>query len=257
MITISASALKKAKEIVELAPEEITFFGFVVEEGNTLIIKDVYLPEKQKFTGSTTEVLSESYDKMIDIEEKLQKEYGGGHFRCHIHSHVNMKVFQSGVDVKTFEEFLADLPYYIAIIMNKKGDIASYFGAYGISSKFELEIETIEDRSDMFNHYQSVIKQMIKDNESKEKTIFHYPNLPSQSKQEYTPPSRSYWDSDNAYYATNKNQKKKASKKKQTPLNFDKTDNAKNKKKTKDRNAFDMDTHEMTEYLFKEVGFDD
>ena len=257
MITITALAFKKAKEIVELAPEEITFFGFVVEEGNNLIIKDIYLPEKQKFTGSTTEVLAESYDKMIDVEEKLQEEYGGGHFRCHIHSHVNMSVFQSSVDAKTFEEFLADLPYYIAIVMNKKGDIASYFGSYGISSKFELEIETVEERSDMFNHYQDVMKQMIKDNEPEEQTTFHYPNLFNQDRQKYTKPSMNYWGNDNVSYATNKYQKKKVSKKKQIPSSFDKINNAKNKKKAKARNTFDMTTDEMTEFLLKEAGFND
>lgn len=258
MITISALALKKAKEIVELAPEEITFFGFVVEDGNNLIIKDIYLPEKQKFTGATTEVLAEEYDKMIDIEENLQKEYGTGHFRCHIHSHVNMSVFQSGVDVKTFEEFLQDLPYYIAIIMNKKGEIASYFGAYGISSKFDLNIERIEERSDMFNHYEKVMKEMIKYNEPKEQTIFHYPNLFNKEGEEYIPYSEYYNYRNKADRTTSKVQKKdKVSKKKQLNSSFNKADKTKNKSNSKSKNVYDMTPKELSDHLFNEVGFDD
>lgn len=256
MIIMSALALKKAKEIVELAPQEITFFGFVVEDGTNLIIKDIYLPEKQKFTGSTTEVLAEEYDKMIDVEEKLQKEYGPGHFRCHMHSHVNMSVFQSGVDVKTFEEFLEDIPYYIAIIMNKKGEIASYFGAYGITSKFDLNIETVEERSDMFNHYQSVMEQMIKDNEVKRQTTFHYPNLLEHDSEQYIhyPP---YKGNNDVHYNHNRYQKVVESKKKQARSGSNNVDKTKDKGKSKSKSVCDMTTKEFSELLFSQVGFDD
>lgn len=256
MITISALALKKAKEIVELAPEEITFFGFVIEDGNNLIIKDIYLPEKQKFTGTTTEVLAESYDKMIDVEEELQRKYGSGHFRCHIHSHVNMSVFQSNVDVKTFEEFLSDMPYYIAIIMNKKEEIASYFGAYGVSSKFDLNIEKIEERSDMFTHYQTVMAKMIEDNKP-QTAQFHYPNTnlfnyKNEGRVGYYPGLE-----DGVAYASTYESKAMGYKKKQTTSSFSKTDRTKNKGKSKPRNVCDMTPDEISEHLFSEVGLDD
>lgn len=179
MIYIHSEALKKAKEIVDLANQEITFFGFVIEKGRDLIIRDIHLPKHQKNSSATTLVLKKSYDEMIDVEEELREKYGSGFFRCHIHSHVNMNTFQSSVDEKTFNEFLEDSPYYIAIIMNKKGSITSYVGSYGIKSEFELK-EYDPVKSDDYEKYVEIINilekpiPMAKDFSRAKKSRFPY-----------------------------------------------------------------------------------
>lgn len=176
MIYIHSEARKKAREIVSLASEEITFFGFVMEKGNNLIIRDIFLPSKQKHTSSTTLVLPEGYDELIDAEEKLIKKHGNGLFRCHIHSHVNMACFQSGTDEQTFDEFLNDLPYYIAVVMNKKNEMKAWFGSFGVKTEVTLGLTEDMEVSEDYEINKSKIEEIAKANIPITYGRTYYPN---------------------------------------------------------------------------------
>lgn len=177
MVMITEEAYKKALEIVELAPEEITFFGFVVEEGVDLIINEIFLPKHQVCNPAHTNLLAEGYDELIDVEAELKEKHGSGFFRCHFHSHVNMEVTPSGVDDNTLSEFLEDIPYFLTIIMNKKGEHHLRVGFMGMTNTETLHFyEEEKIRSNDFDFFKERIEEITDySNVRKESTNKNYP----------------------------------------------------------------------------------
>lgn len=161
MVIITEEAYKKALEIVELAPNEITFFGFVIEKGVDLIINEIFLPKHQVCNPAHTNLLAEGYDELIDVEAELREKHGSGFFRCHFHSHVNMGVTPSGVDDNTLEEFLEDIPYFLTIIMNKKGEHHLRVGFMGMVNTETLHFyEEDKVRSNDFDFFKERVKEI-------------------------------------------------------------------------------------------------
>ena len=123
-ILMDVDTYSRIQKIVELSPEEVSWFSYVENAGDNIFkIKDAYIIP-QKVTGSETEMTTEGLSEFMTktIKEKGMQYYKN--IRCWGHSHVNMSVSPSGQDVKQISEF-NNGEFYIMLIFNKKGDIYS------------------------------------------------------------------------------------------------------------------------------------
>ena len=124
IILMDVDTYSRIQKIVELSPEEVSWFSYVENTGDNIFkIKDAYIIP-QKVTGAETEMTTEGLSEFMTktIKEKGMQYYKN--IRCWGHSHVNMSVSPSGQDVKQIGEF-NNGEFYIMLIFNKKGDIYS------------------------------------------------------------------------------------------------------------------------------------
>lgn len=134
-IFVGVTPLAKAKmdTLVQNCSLEIAWRGVVDRIDDwTFIIEDIFLP-KQTVSGASVEIEAEDMaalrDKLIEegVIEKVTDPYAkprkGLYF--HGHSHVNMGVGPSATDEGTRkEEMESNVPYYVWMICNKKGEIS-------------------------------------------------------------------------------------------------------------------------------------
>lgn len=79
-------------------------------------ITDVYLPNKQKNTKSTTDIDDDTIAELMT--ELLQKGKNTEHLRMHWHSHCDMDTFHSGTDEDNYAT-LSNGEFLISLVLNK------------------------------------------------------------------------------------------------------------------------------------------
>ena len=121
-IFMSSSVQKKLKAITELCTKEISAWISVTKKEDKYYLDDCYLPE-QEVSDAAVRIESSQIARMIGAlgPEKCSA------FRAHYHSHVNMGVTPSGVDVDDLRSSSKNVPYFITIIGNKKGEMSTRF----------------------------------------------------------------------------------------------------------------------------------
>lgn len=134
-IFVGVTPLAKAKmdTLVQNCSLEIAWRGVVDRIDDwTFIIEDIFLP-KQTVSGASVEIEAEDMaalrNKLIEegvierVADPTAKPRKGLYF--HGHSHVNMGVCPSAIDEGTRkEEMESNVPYYVWMICNKKGEIS-------------------------------------------------------------------------------------------------------------------------------------
>ena len=131
----------------EVAWHGVAFRGDDNVERDEYIIKDI-LVYPQKVTGASVEMDTEEYAKWI--EENIEDERFFD-IRMQGHSHVNMNVSPSSVDLTHQEAILDQLSdnlFYIFMIWNKKGD--SNIKIYDLAKNIlfetaDIDIEVMDD----------------------------------------------------------------------------------------------------------------
>jgi len=108
--------------IVDHCSEEVSWIGTVLEQGNNLVVDEIFVLD-QEVTGTTTEITEDGLAKLAgrlleqpDGVEKLNR------LRFWGHSHVNMGTSPSGQDDTQVSLWKKnDHPYLIRAIINKAG----------------------------------------------------------------------------------------------------------------------------------------
>lgn len=140
-IIFEPDAWEKAQALVELCDKEIAWHGIVERNSETsFTIKDVVVPP-QTVTGTSVE--SDSNEWVLWASQLSFDEFNN--MRCHMHSHVNMNVFSSGVDDDYQKDMVTkngDLDYYLFLIFNKKGEV--FARIYDVQKNIMYEDEEIE-----------------------------------------------------------------------------------------------------------------
>lgn len=124
VLEISEEAWTKICTLLEHFDKEVAWHATALRGANEneFVINDI-LVYPQTVTASTVEMDTNMYAKW------LMENYGDDRFnniRCQMHSHVNMGVFASSVDIQHQDEILAQLSdddFYIFLILNKRHEV--------------------------------------------------------------------------------------------------------------------------------------
>ena len=117
-IILSLQAYMKMKKIIDKVDKECAWHGCVTRDGNVYRIDDIEI-YPQTVTGATVEADEEKYPLWIlqHTDEQINT------MRFQGHSHVNMAVSPSGVDLDFYDKLTEQVKdFYIFIIQNKKGE---------------------------------------------------------------------------------------------------------------------------------------
>lgn len=169
-ITFSQSADEKMQALIQECSKEIAWKGIVEKEGNKeFFIQDIIM-FPQKVSSSTVETDDDLFSNWI-TEKVMNNEIDK--IRFHGHSHVNMGVSPSTVDIAYQETILTDIKdFYIFGIFNKKEEW--WFNVYDVESNILYEKDDIE-----YFYHQSPAKEWAKDSIEKyvkEQTYSYYDN---------------------------------------------------------------------------------
>lgn len=121
ILIVTPKAEYKMKFLVQQSKQEISWHGFVKKLAENIFqLYDIILfPQSNTSATSTTD--EEEYVKWMDRQMNYENY---NEMRMHGHSHVNMAVSPSGVDITYRQDIVQALKkedFYIFIIMNKKG----------------------------------------------------------------------------------------------------------------------------------------
>lgn len=146
MITISNKAYKQIQAIVQVADEEVGWFGFATFNKNEskLKIHEMFMPVQQKSEPAYCEIQHDGDNDIIDWEIEMRKIYGNGSAIAWFHSHVNMDTFASGQDEKQFKELSKGQEIFVRAIVNKQMKIHFTVSVLGFTIDnpvFEIEID--------------------------------------------------------------------------------------------------------------------
>lgn len=174
-IFFTEEAWVKMKYLIKEFDNEVAWHGVAFrgedETKDEYIIKDI-LVYPQKVTGASVEMDTEEYAKWIEINIEDERFCD---IRMQGHSHVNMQVFASSVDLTHQEAILdqlSDKLFYIFMIWNKKGDrnVKIYDLAKNILfENTDIEIEIMYDGSSLESFIKEA-KLLVKDS-----TVYKYP----------------------------------------------------------------------------------
>ena len=117
---------EKVKALIQTCPKEVGWHGLVERiDDSTFVWYDVLL-YPQYVTGASVNPDADEYAKWMNAQYDYDNGKSFKNLRLHGHSHVNMAVSPSGIDLQFREDILTNLQdndFYIFTIWNKKGDM--------------------------------------------------------------------------------------------------------------------------------------
>lgn len=119
-IEILPEALAKLLAYAEECPGEIGGFGMVKPLDDTLIISEVFIT-RQRSTSASTEISED--DLAAFLCELLDKGEDPSQLRLYWHSHADMAVFFSSIDVTTMETAFPQAFWVVGLVVNRRGDM--------------------------------------------------------------------------------------------------------------------------------------
>lgn len=135
-ICFTEQVLARFKAYVDNCDLEIGWIALVRKDSlGRYIVYDTILPH-QNVSAVTTDLM-ESGLQEVGEELLATRPDEFNNVRCWCHSHVNMQVFPSETDDKTFEQFYENCDYFIRVICNKKSDMRVDFVDIENEIKFE------------------------------------------------------------------------------------------------------------------------
>jgi hypothetical protein len=121
-IYIKADAYLQMLQLVLKSSKEIAWHSTVVRNNDNSYTITKCLLYPQTVTGATVTTDQDKYnDWLLNLDDDTFNS-----LRCQAHSHVNMGVTPSSVDMNFYEDLVASLPdnsFYIFLVMNKSQDI--------------------------------------------------------------------------------------------------------------------------------------
>jgi hypothetical protein len=153
-VYVVAEEWNKMWTAVRLCKTEITFYFEGEEKDKELYLTKLVIP-KQTCSSATTDVSAEQLAELC-ISEELKPS----RFRAWFHSHVNMGVFESGVDERQREEFIKDCSsWFITGIVNKKYEMLA--NIWWLGYKVPCDICPIYDDTTMDEEIQQIIDERV------------------------------------------------------------------------------------------------
>lgn len=140
VVVITMEAKEKMSALVNSVPTEIAWHGLArkLEKGKYEIYDILVYP--QVVTSVTVSTDQEKYETwLLSLDDESFNA-----LRMHGHSHVNMGVSPSGVDLRHQEDTVNNLSsndFYLFLILNKKGEIYARI--------FDVEDNTIYEKNDI------------------------------------------------------------------------------------------------------------
>lgn len=181
-LVISSVAWTKILTLVTSFDKEVQWHGIVERTNDGFLIKDILL-FPHEITSTTVTSDQKKYEEWLDSLD----DNTFNHLRFHGHSHVNMAVHPSSVDMDYREKILQtisqndDEAYYIFLIINKKCEISAEI--YDVSNNILYETSDINfiiylNEQETVNNFVNeaktlatspVIQTVTKQNKKKEK----------------------------------------------------------------------------------------
>lgn len=122
-VAVTADAHGKMMALVKACPIEIGWLSSCTREGSNFVIDDVFVPLQICSPASTT-ITKDGEAALLTALVTQGRADIINRLHCWGHSHVDMRVFASGIDEKQTEEFLAKrTDHFVRLIANKKGDL--------------------------------------------------------------------------------------------------------------------------------------
>lgn len=122
-VVIKEEVYDKLFKFVNDAKGEVSGFGKVSKTGNKFCIEDIFCPE-QRNTGASTIINSKYISRMMI--EMAKRGLDSENWRLWWHSHADMQVFFSGIDLDTIDNFVQfgkkDF-YMISMVVNKREQV--------------------------------------------------------------------------------------------------------------------------------------
>ncbi len=153
-IQFTVEAYLKQKNLIEIAPAEVTWLGVVEKVENVYIIEDIIIP-KQEVSSTTCEIDSDDLVNYAHLHDRIR--FWG-------HSHANMGVFASATDESTMRLFSDSCDYFIRFIANKRGEYTLDFFDYQRGVVIEglgYEIVSDELRREVENEFKEKVKEKV------------------------------------------------------------------------------------------------
>lgn len=144
-------AQEKIKYLVATTDSEIAWHGLVKKEKNIYIVTDIIV-YPQMVTGTTVTTDDEAYTNWLNSLDNDTFNM----LRLQGHSHVNMGISPSGVDMAYYDQLLKNLSdknndYYVLMIINKRENM--FINVYDFEQNLIFEAEDIEVKIEGANPY--------------------------------------------------------------------------------------------------------
>lgn len=177
-IEFTPKAWIKMRSLVDSFSSEVQWHGAVTRKNkNTFVVKDILIFPHEA-TGTTVVSNQEGYEEWLN---NLDDETFNA-CRFHGHSHVNMGVTPSGVDMNYRHNVLDNfgLPndttdlFYIFLITNKRSEISAEIYDLqnnALYSTNEIDIEVVVDDDEYLSEFINEAKSVVKDANAVKKTI--------------------------------------------------------------------------------------
>lgn len=169
-IEFTPKAWIKMRSLVDSFSSEVQWHGTVVRKNeNTFVVKDILI-FPHEVTGTTVVSNQEGYEEWLnDLDDETFNSC-----RFHGHSHVNMGVTPSGVDMNYRHNVLDNfgLPndttdlFYIFLITNKRGEISAEIYDLqnnALYSTNEIDVDVVVDDDEYLSEFISEAKSVVKD----------------------------------------------------------------------------------------------
>lgn len=170
IIEFTPKAWIKMRSLVDSFSSEVQWHGTVVRKNeNTFVVKDILI-FPHEVTGTTVVSNQEGYEEWLnDLDDETFNSC-----RFHGHSHVNMGVTPSGVDMNYRHNVLDNfgLPndttdlFYIFLITNKRGEISAEIYDLqnnALYSTNEIDVDVVVDDDEYLSEFISEAKSVVKD----------------------------------------------------------------------------------------------
>lgn len=170
IIEFTTKAWIKMRSLVDSFSSEVQWHGTVMRKNeNTFVVKDILI-FPHEVTGTTVVSNQEGYEEWLnDLDDETFNAC-----RFHGHSHVNMGVTPSGVDMNYRHNVLDNfgLPndttdlFYIFLITNKRGEISAEIYDLqnnALYSTNEIDVDVVVDEDEYLSEFISEAKSVVKD----------------------------------------------------------------------------------------------
>lgn len=139
VVYITSEAWNKIRGYVLVSKLECSMLCEVSSEDNKFIIDVVHLPQQTR-SAAYTKITHAGIASVL-----TNKDVNPLKVKCWVHSHVNMGVTPSSVDVQQATELMEDAEWFIRMIVNKSDNYSLFIHWHGIDIECDLEI--IDDES--------------------------------------------------------------------------------------------------------------
>ena len=150
--------------ITAIVDKEVGWFTRVHREDYEFTLYEVHLP-KQQSSGTTVEFEPEHLEAyLLELMERDPKNFGAlnSSLRGWCHSHVNMGTSPSSQDQTTIEKLAQNVDYFVAVRVNKRGEVEADVVLSDLKMVFE-DVKVTVGEIDMTRreHWRSLIKDRV------------------------------------------------------------------------------------------------